>query len=403
MLETPDKHIINDGLYLYKLKHSSRWFARFKIAGKWMARTTKERELGDAIQQAYSIKAEFETLFKYGHAIQTKAFKDVAQRAIVRMRAVPKGAKGHASMLDYEHILNKYHIPFFDRTHVTSIDYNKLAEFDQWRAKKLGKNPAQSTLKSHNAALQRVFDEAVNNKWMTKSQVPSLTTSQGSTNLRRSHFTHEEINKILEAFPGWIANSRKEITSDIRKLLYYYVQIALNTGMRPGKELDQLTVNDIEDKFNHIIFKVRKGKTTLYTGTRKVVGHDKVKDIVSDLIEWNNLKDDSKPLFLLPSGLPTKELSRNFTALLKEIDLYDSLDGARSLYCLRHSYITFKLEEKMDPYALAKQCGNSIEIIQRFYGHVQASDFADDLIKETSKISKLIHQYNAEIVDFGDE
>lgn len=319
------------------------------------------------------------------------------------MRAVPKGAKGYESMLNYEQILNKYHIPFFDRTYVTSIDYDKLAEFDQWRAKKLGKNPAQSTLKSHNAALQRVFDEAVTNKWMTESQVPHLTTSQGSTNLRRSHFTHDEINKILEAFPGWIANSRKEITSDIRKLLYYYVQIALNTGMRPGKELDQLTVNDIEDKANHIIFKVRKGKTTLYTGTRTVVGHGKVKDIVSDLIEWNNLKDDSKPLFLLPNGLPTKELSRNFTALLKEIDLYDSLDGARTLYCLRHSYITFKLEEKMDIYALAKQCGNSIEMIQRFYSHVSASDFADDLIKETSKISKLIHQYNSEIVDFGDD
>lgn len=62
------------------------------------------------------------------------------------------------------------------------------------------------------------------------------------------------------------------------------------------------------------------------------------------------------------------------------------------LEALRHSYITFKLEEKMDIYALAKQCGNSIEMIQRFYSHVWATDFADDLIKETSKVSKLIHK-----------
>jgi hypothetical protein len=172
--------------------------------------------------------------------------------------------------------------------------------------------------------------------------------------------------------------------------------------MRPGKELDQLTVNGIEDKSNHIIFKVRKRKTTLYTGTRRVVGHDKVKKIVSDMILWNELEDNDKSLVVLPDGLPTNELSRNITALLKEIDLYDSLDGARTLYCLRLSYITFQLEEKMDIYALAKQCGNSIEI-QRFYSHVSATDFADDLIKETSKISKLIHQYSSEIVDFGDE
>lgn len=134
-----------------------------------MARTTKKRDRDEAIQEAYRIKAECVVLNKHGIAIQTKSFKDVAQRAIVRMRAVPKGAKGYDSMLNYEQILNKYHIPFFDRTFVTSIDYDKLAEFDPWRARKLGKNPAQSTLKSHNAALQRVFDEAVINKWMTES------------------------------------------------------------------------------------------------------------------------------------------------------------------------------------------------------------------------------------------
>ena len=118
MDKTPEKHVINDDLYLYKQKNSSRWFARFKIDEKWISRTTKKRECSAAIPEAIRIKAECEILSKHGIAVQTKSFKDVAQRAIMRMRAVPASAKGHASLSDYEQILNKYHIPFFDRMFV---------------------------------------------------------------------------------------------------------------------------------------------------------------------------------------------------------------------------------------------------------------------------------------------
>jgi hypothetical protein len=71
MNEILDKHVINDGLYIYKLKISTRWFARFKIAEKWMARTTKKRDRDEAIQEAYRIKAECDILSKHGIAIQT--------------------------------------------------------------------------------------------------------------------------------------------------------------------------------------------------------------------------------------------------------------------------------------------------------------------------------------------
>ena len=399
-----EKHIINDTLNIFKQDNSSRWYARFKlrIAGDWITRPTKLQDKDEAIFEAMRIKTECDTLEKHGVAIRTKSFKDVAKIAIERMRKVPKAAKGFASMADYERILLKYHIPYFDRLSIASINYKKIEEFDEWRIKQMGKNPSQSTLKNHNAAMQRVFKIAVDEKWINESQVPQLTVAQGEENQRRYHFTRQEIDQIFKAFPKWIEAGRKQVTQDIRKLLYYYVQIALNTGLRPGKELDLLTVNDIEDKANHCIIKIRKGKTTLYTGTRHVVGHNKVQEIIADLIGWTGITELSSKIFVLPDGESTKELSRNFTALLKEIGLYDNPDGARSLYSLRHSYITFKLEEKMEIYALAKQCGNSIEMIQRFYSHVSAADFAADIVKETSQLSKLIHTYNPEIIDFGD-
>ena len=192
MNELTDKHDVDDGLYIYLQRNSKVWLARFKIAGKWISRTTKQRDRAKAITSAIRVKAECEIKQAHGIAIQTKAFRDVAQLAIDRIHQQPSSSKGYAPLKDYVWALEKYHVPFFDRTHITSIDHAKLAEFDVWRVKQLGRNPAQSTLKSHNAALQRVFDEAVIRKWMTPSQIPSLSVSSGEAAERRDYFTAEE-------------------------------------------------------------------------------------------------------------------------------------------------------------------------------------------------------------------
>ena len=105
---------------------------------------------------------------------------------IERMQQQPANVRGASTVKDHEWALQKYHIPFFDRTYITSIDQHKLAEFDAWRIKQLGRTPAQSTLKTHNAALHKVFEEAVLRKWMTPGQVPVLSSSGGVAATRRT-------------------------------------------------------------------------------------------------------------------------------------------------------------------------------------------------------------------------
>jgi hypothetical protein len=244
MNELVEKIDVEDGLYIYLQRNSKVWLARFKIDGKWISRTTKQRMQTEAFKAALKVRTECEFKFKHGVAIQAKAFKDVAKLAIERMQSQPANTKGHASLVDYKRALERYHIPFFDRTHITSLDYEKLGQFDVWRAKKMGRTPAQSTLKTHNAAMQRVFDEAVIRKWMTQSNVPSLSSASGVNTTRRDYFTTPEIDKIRKAFPEWINSSRKEVTRQIRELLFFYFNVALHTGLRPGTEMDNLLWSD---------------------------------------------------------------------------------------------------------------------------------------------------------------
>jgi len=394
-----EKHVIEEGFYIY-LQHNSRcWYARFKIGTQWISRATKERDKKKAIVAAIRVKVGCDALHQAGHAIRTKAFRDVAKIAIERMQNIPKAAKGAASMLDYEHALNKYHIPFFDRIHITSIDYAKLEEFDNWRIEKLGRTPAQSTLKTHNAALQKVFDVAVTEKWMNESQIPRLTIVGGVKGERRDYFTPTEIAKIDAAFPAWIAESRKEVTRQIRDLLYFYFHIALHTGIRPGTEMDNLKWSDIkratdDDGVERFALKVRKGKTSLHTGTRIVACHETVFDMILDYSARFEENTDDDLIFRLPNGATTNQLGNNFSALLKRLGLNKTDDGKRSLYSLRHTYITLQILAKVAPNVIATHCGTSPEMVQRHYDHVTSQMFAKELTdNKNSELNKLISKY----------
>lgn len=397
-----EKVAVDDGLYIYLQRNSKVWLARFKVGGKWMSRTTKQRDKAQAVKAAIRVKAECEIKHENGITIQTKAFKHVAQLAIDRMDLQPPGSKGYTTLIDYKLVLKRYHIPFFDRLHVTSIDQQKLSEFDVWRATEMGRTPAQSTLQTHNAALQRVFDEAVLRKWMSPGQVPSLSVKGGMVATRRDYFTADEVKKITGAFPAWIAAGRKQVSRDTRQLLYYYFLVALHTGLRPGTEMDNLRWSDLEFHESHVVITVRKGKTTLYTGTRKCIGHKTVREILLDMHEsvkdherLDEIPEDFNPLvFRLPDGSATDQLGRNFTMLLREQGLENGPGGKRTLYSLRHTHITMRLLEGVSPALIAKQCGTSPEMIQRHYDHLTPLMHVKELVgSDDAVLTKLIEEY----------
>lgn len=408
MNEIVEKFDIDDGLYIYLQRNSKVWLARFKIAGKWISRTTKQREKAKAITGAIKVKAECDIKLELGIAIQTKAFSDVAKLAMQRMDESLPGTKGKGSFADYKLFLGKYHIPFFERTHITSIDRAKLIEFDAWRVKKSGKPLTQSTLKSHNAAMQRVFDEAVIRKWMVPGQVPDLSAASGAPGARRDYFTADEVAKITKEFDGWISEGRTPHTRSIRELLYFYFQFAVYTGLRPGTEMDNLLWSDIQinDKheFPHVVITVRKGKTTLHTGSRTVVGYHGLMDMILDMYASSldgldtehGVPDDFNPLvFRLPNGETTDQLGRNFTALLKRLKLENGPGGKRTLYSLRHTYITMKLLEGVPAAVIAKQCGTSTAMIELHYSHITPLMYTKELIgNELGELTKLVRLYS---------
>lgn len=379
-----ERYDISKGLYVFLQNNSKRWYCRFSLNGKWLCKSTGEEDRDRAIAMAHRILIEYEVRAKTNTLTTSKRFRDVAEKAITTMKMDKKRGAGKPIYDDYIGCLQKYHIPFFDRTYITSIDAEKLYEFDIWRAEKLKRKPAKSTLMTHNAAMHLVFKEAVRNKWMLPAQVPELSTDSGKTTVRRASFTPEEYEKIQDYLYHLEENSRKEVTRQIRELTQDYAEFVINTGMRPGSELDNLTWGDLhiersDDKATFFI-SVRKGKTTLHTGTREVVCKRALQNTILRMTERFPNRQSTDLLFRLPNGSTTNEIGRTFNAALKDIGLDESPYGKRTLYSLRHSFITWELvSQKVTIDVLARQCGTSIEMIERHYSHVIPRMFSQQL------------------------
>ncbi len=387
------RHDIDDSLYIFLQDNSKKWYARFQLFGKWHCKSTKQIEKEEAMASARLLRMEWKIKAETGTLTKSKRFRDVAERCILAMGHELAHGGGKVSYKDYIGALRRYHIPFFDRTYITSLDQDKLKEFDIWRIQKAGKVLNKSTLLTHNAALQMVFKEAVERQWMLPVQVPVLS-NKGEQGARRAAFSEEEYEKVIQTIEGMRDNSRKEKTRQIRELLLDYADVVVNTGIRPGTEMEELTWGDIlmTRQAHQVIFKVkvRKGKTTKHTGTRTVVCKDEFVYPLMNLMERFPKRKPSDKIFLLADGSSTNELGRTFVSALEEADLKTSPDGPRTLYSLRHTYITWQLLTRtLRIDVLARQCGTSIAMIEQHYSHVVPSMFEQELSGVTfEKIEK---------------
>lgn len=377
------RHNISDEMYIFKQDNSKRWYARFVLYGKWYMRTTKQKSKDEAIARAHILLMEYKIRAETNTLIDSKRFIDVAEKTIAEMQSELLHGGGKVIYKDYIGVLRKYHIPFFEHLYITSIDQEKMSEFNKWRIDELGRIPAKSTILTHNAALQMVFKEAIERKWMIAMQVPVLN-NQGISSQRRASFSKVEYEQAYDAVISLEQNSRTEKTRQIRELLLSYMEFAVHSGIRPGTEMEGITWGDINmhrDEHNVVFYvTITKGKTTKYTGTREVVCRDEIFGCIDDLRErFPNRKPKDK-LFQLADGKTTRELGKAFDKALVEQDLKNSPHGVRTLYSLRHSYITWQLmtgDVSME--ILAKQCGTSVQMIEQHYSHVVPKMFTREL------------------------
>ena len=371
---------IHKKLRLDKRAGSDNWYARLTLpSGKRLIKTTKTDDLEAAKEVALRLYYEVDARIQNKLPATTRKFKDVARHAIHRMEAELEQGVGKQAYKDYIQVLNKWLIPYFGGTDIAKLDLAAVTAFDAWRTEQNGKVPAQSIINNHNAALNRVLDEAELNGWIVKSLRPTLLNKGVKTESRGS-FTVEEYRTIYTALRGYHKQTANEKSTATRETLRNYVLFLANTGVRHGTEALGLYWRNIEwyerDGERYLAINV-DGKTN----KRTAIARDRVVDFLwrqaqlnsrISVVDFDTLvaaKVD-EPVFTTRLGAvaTVPNLNRAFNALLDELDLKTGADGrTRTLYSWRHFYATQDLERGVSTHALSRQLGNSTEMIDRHY------------------------------------
>jgi integrase len=377
---------------VFKRANSEKWQCRYKIKDEWIRCSTNEYTLESAIQSANMILIEAHVREKLNVAPVSKKFRDVAKLAIQRIENEIAQKEGKAIYKDYTMIIKSYLLPVLGNMSVEQIKLKELEALEQFRIKRMGKVPKRSTMLNHNAALKRVFDEAVMHGYMTEAQRPVLV-AKGAKCERRVEFSMEEIKKMLSGFDSWIEKGKTH-SIQLRYLLKDYVITLLDTGARPGRELFELKWSNIKFANEHnLIFNIQMSKT----GERRSIAREPTIQALRRIAKRNfdmtleeilnaNRQDNifryvefcskrNGKLNQIPKMVQPSSFFRMFVGYLREMNLLvcPITLKSRSFYSIRHTYATFALTyDNVNIHTLAKQMGTSVVMIEKHYSHLDA-------------------------------
>lgn len=378
--------LLDGDVRLTRRKNSAAWQAAFKIDDRWVRVTTKARQLADAKETAKTLYMEYRFRAKHDLPIVSKRFDAVARLTVTDMQKQLAAGTGRKVYSDYITAIETYLIPFFGAKFVNNISHVELKEFAVWRAAKLGREPKASTITTHNSALNRVFEEAVNRGYMTKGKIPILV-NDGDDGERRPDFSLDDYRTMIRKLPSWAKDEtvHTQKSRDMRMLLWDYVMVLANSGIRQGTEAENLrwrNVHVFEDR-GRIYLELQgvQGKTKAHNVMCRPTALAALRRIHArtDAIKNTPFEDVLKqrldlPVFALPDGTVTKHLNQTFKRFLEEHGLLvcPVTQQNRTLYSLRHTYATFALiNDGMDIHVLAKNMGTSIGMIEKHYSHLQ--------------------------------
>jgi integrase len=412
-------HIISEGeLVLYKRERSSIWQCRYKVGGVWQRASTKERKLKDAKEIAKELRLTAEIRRRDNLPVITRKFRDVAKLAVQRMEQKIANGDGKVSYKDYIRIITDYLIPILGNRLITNIDQAALDHLEAERILMMGKAPSKSTLLSQNAALNMVFDEAVLRNFLTDLNRPKLE-AKGKKSDRHPAFDLKELQAVLINFPAWIERAKNEKSRAIREVMRDYVEMLIDTGARPGKELLDLKWKHIEFSMSPIeidtgvtenidddpdqrvvaieLRRVVEMVVTGKVGRRKTLGRLPTVKVLERIARRNygiknSIVDPFKGI-VTPNNddyvLRTKDkrdVSSSFQHMLERyLDehnlLYDpQTEQNRVFYSFRHTYATLALtHDKVPIHTLAKQMGTSVLMIEKHYSHLKVFEAIEQL------------------------
>jgi integrase len=384
-----DVEELKPGLILFRrgdVQHRN-WYCRIKLEGQDRYKTVslKTPEKSEARAKAYDEDAEVRFRQKHSVPIFNKTFAQVAAEfsAHTKRRSEAGQITHHRWRVTESHIRSQLN-RFVGTTQITLIGQDRWTEYPIWRQQngkgRSGGKVSPGTVRDEMATLRSIMKFAAARKMIPESHV--FRDQLPVVKEAREEFTPEEYRALHSFARSWIKRERRPRYVWHRTMLYNFILVMTNTGMRPS-EARNLRWRDLskqQDKQGRqfVTLSVRgKGMSRMLVATSNVGDYlDRIRGI-------SPATQPDDPVFCTEDGKVTKSLYHGaLERLLKASKLLLTASGKRrSTYCFRHTYATFRLSEGVDVLFLARQMGTSVKMIQDHYGHITPVKNAERILQ----------------------
>lgn len=368
-----EKHSILGGkVHVYKRPESPIWQCSTYLAGKNRRVSTKQSSLSLAKEFAEDWYLELRGKSGRGEIKNEKTFKQAAERFEVEYEVMTNGERNPKYVKDHSARLKNYLLPHFGSMGLSEITAGAVQEYRLKRMRPEGdaKPPSRSTLHHEVVTLRQVLKTALRHGWI--NGLPDLSMPYRTSNkvVHRAWFTPDEYKKLYEATRQNIREAKQQRRDTgkagldqriwFAEQLHDKILFMANTGIRPD-EANWLEYRDVE-----IVQDDATGETILEIEVRGKRGVGYCKSTTGAVRPFERMVERNQPE-------PTDRLfpvdhKRQFNRILDKLGLKFDRDGnRRTLYSLRHSYISFRLLEGADIYQIAKNCRTSVEMIEKHY------------------------------------
>ena len=357
------------------------WQCRMSLKGHrgYIRRSTQETDIERAKEVSLQILGELRQRQQQNLPLSRKTFAEVAKSflrdAETRLKEGRNSAGRYAII---KGTLNRYHIPYFGKRDITLVSKRDLMAYRAWRQAywvtgegtdldtTIKNAPAQQPLKQEWSVLRGVFTHGIDLGYVSPSMMTVLKHDKTKVN-KRPAFTAEEYRRLYLFMRKWVRQSPHPRVTRDRHLLRDYVLIMANTGMRKG-EAREIKWRDVSPFTNMhgtwMTVQVNRGKTD----ERLVVCQPGCERYFDRQRKRGYHTGPEDLVFCHEDGLPIKEWI-GFGALLKAAGLAkDSKGDNRTIYSLRHTYATLRLQNGTNVYWLKKNMGTSVAQIEAHYG-----------------------------------
>ncbi|MBS9898127.1 site-specific integrase [Vibrio alginolyticus] len=385
------------GLAIYRQSHTKSIYVRLRVDGKEIKRSLKTSDIDEASSRAFALKFELEAIAKAGIEIvptQRHTVKKACEAVIEQFRAKKPFRETYN---DYIYIYNTFIIPYFKNKHIDDLTTKNIRLYFE------GRELSRTRKQMNKTCFTALFNYLEEENLMKKRDFPTLPKDIKTSQLKIGTDFKENELKVIKDFvksEEWL--NQKNIsfkTKEYRLIFQYVFDFLLETGMRPGEEMNHIRFSDLHESNGNIFCKIRKGKVKEHL-QREVLLTSKAIDCLVEVVKITHktvIKENQllkmKDGFIFESSFhKVCDFCKLFDQVIKRLITANLVKTKYTLYACRHTCITNMLIGEVDPYTIAKQVGTGIDMIHKHYDHVK--------LKDSKNIDAILYYNKTQIFQF---